>query len=305
VETANAQAFLIGVIFLSVGGYLVFDMQTDTAWTTYSSEDTDEYFDGDFWWTVEVTTDMEIGLQETYLGAEGQECIDSRDCKPIDVGSTMKILELPEEIEDRDEPIDCDSTKEKADIELCDIASAGSIADTLLTTGLGFLGLTVLLSLVGVFGYIPGRILKLLSSISSAVVFIGPILWYLMIPDLNADFSATEEKWGLAKGFYLTLLSAPLIFVGGRFFGEMEAFAYEEEEEDWDEEDESFFDDEEYSPFADYDETPRTDLSQSSRGVDVALQGVLDEEGYEWLEYPDESGEWYWRDHDTGEWVRY
>jgi hypothetical protein len=247
---------------------------------------------------------MEIGLQETYLGAEGQECIDSRDCKPIDVGSTMKILELPEEIEDRDEPIDCDSTKEKADIELCDIASAGSIADTLLTTGLGFLGLTVLLSFVGVFGYIPGRILKLLSSISSAVVFIGPILWYLMIPDLNADFSATEEKWGLAKGFYLTLLSAPLIFVGGRFFGGMEAFAYEEEE-DWDEEDESFFDNEEYTSFTDYGETPSFESSQSKARVDIELQGVLDDEGYEWLEYPDESGEWYWRDHDTGEWVRY
>jgi hypothetical protein len=84
----------------------------------------------------------------------------------------------------------------------------------------------------------------------------------------------------------------------------MEAFAYEEEE-DWDEEDESFFDNEEYTSFTDYGETPSFESSQSKARVDIELQGVLDDEGYEWLEYPDESGEWYWRDHDTGEWVRY
>ena len=194
--------------------------------------------------------------------------------------------------------------RDSNDISICEIDSAGSIADTIISTGLGFLGLTILLSLVGVFGYIPGGVLKLLSWVSSLILFTGPIVWYVLMPDMNADISATEERYKLSKGFYLTLLSSPLIFVGGRLTGEMEAFAYEEEE-DWDEEDESFFDDEEYSTFADYDETPRADLSQSNGGVDVALQGALDEEGYEWLEYPEESGEWYWRDQDTGEWVRY
>ena len=302
-ETVNLQAFLLGVIFLSVGGYLAFDMQDDITWMTYSSDDSEEYFDGDFWWTIEVTNENDYGLQEGIISANGQMC-DDRDCFPIEGNLEFEILDHPVLLEERGGPVDCDAAKEDNDISICEIDSAGSIADAIISTGLGFLGLTILLSVVGVFGYIPGGVLKLLSWVSSLILFTGPIVWYVLMPDMNADISATEERYKLSKGFYLTLLSSPLVFVGGRLIGEMEAFAYEEEE-DWDEEDESFFDDEEYSAFADYDETPRADLSQSSGGVDVALQGVLDEEGYEWLEYPEESGEWYWRDQDTGEWVRY
>lgn len=302
-ETVNVQAFLLGVIFLSVGGYLAFDMQDDITWMTYSSDDSEEYFDGDFWWTIEVTNENDYGLQEGIISANGQMC-DDRNCFPIEGSLEFEILDHPVLLEERGGPVDCDAAKEDNDISICEIDSAGSITDTIISIGLGFLGLTILLSLVGVFGYIPGGVLKLLSWVSSLILFTGPIVWYVLMPDMNADISATEERYKLSKGFYLTLLSSPLIFVGGQLTGEMEAFAYEEEE-DWDEEDESFFDDEEYSPFADYDETPRTDLSQSSGSVDVALQGVLDEEGYEWLEYPEESSEWYWRDQDTGEWVRY
>ena len=54
-ETINVKAFLLSVIFLAAGGYLAFDMQDDITWMTYSSDDNEEYFDGDFWWTMAVS----------------------------------------------------------------------------------------------------------------------------------------------------------------------------------------------------------------------------------------------------------
>ena len=302
-ETVNVQAFLLGVIFLSVGGYLAFDMQDDITWMTYSSDDSEEYFDGDFWWTMEVTNENDYGLQEGIISANGQMC-DDRNCFPIEGSLEFEILDHPVLLEERGGPVDCDAAKEDNDISICEIDSAGSIADTIISTGLGFLGLTILLSLVGVFGYIPGGVLKLLSWVSSLILFTGPIVWYVLMPDLNADISATEEKYKLSTGFYLTLLSSPLVFVAGRFFGDMEAFAYEEEE-DWDEEDDYFMSDDEYTSYSDtYDRSTKVDIANEG-SIDVNLQGALDEEGYEWLEHPQGSDEWYWRDQDSGEWVRY
>ena len=303
-ESVNLQAFLLGVIFLSVGGYLAFDMQTDTAWTTYSSDDKEEYFDGDFWWTVEVTNEMEIGLKEATISANGNMC-DERDCYPIDMGLEFEILDNPIALEERGNPVDCETTDEKYDVLLCESASAGSTSQTIISTALGCLGLTILLSVVGVFGYIPGSILKLLSSISSVVLFIGPIVWYVMSPDYNVDIGTGEEKYRVSKAFYLTLLSSPLVFMGGRFIGKIEAFAYEEDD-DWDEEDEEWHnEDDANSSYSESSyQTSDYDLANDD-SVDVNLQGVLDEEGYEWLEHPDGSDEWYWRDQDTGGWVRY
>jgi hypothetical protein len=33
--------------------------------------------------------------------------------------------------------------------------------------------------------------------------------------------------------------------------------------------------------------------------------GVLGDDGYEWIQYPAQSGTWYWRDQQTGQWVRH
>ena len=214
-ETVNVQAFLLGVIFLTAGGYLAFDMQDDTSWTTYSSDRSGEFSDGDFWYEYDVTIEMEIGLQDTTYSEKGEECSDSKWCDSIDVDLEFETMDNPFALEANGGPIDCETTKKEADIQICETASAGSKTHTLVNAGLGLLGLTVLLSVVGLFGYVPGKILKLISSISSIVIFTGPIIWYFLMPDLNADLSATENQWGLSKGFYLTLISSPLIFVGG------------------------------------------------------------------------------------------
>tara|TARA_B100000459_G_scaffold64577_1_gene35393 strand:- start:6653 stop:7624 length:972 start_codon:yes stop_codon:yes gene_type:complete len=303
VETINVKAFFLSVIFLAAGGYLAFDMQDDITWMTYSSDDTEEYFDGDFWWAVEVTNMNDYGLQEATISANGKMC-DDRDCYPIDMSSEFEILDHPILLEERGGPVDCDTTKEDDDILICEIASAGSSADAIISTGLGFLGLTLILSLVGVFGYIPGSVLKLLSLISSVILFSGPIVWYVLMPDMNADISATEERYRLSRGFFLTLLSSPLVFVAGRFCGTMEAFAYQEEE-DWDEEDDYFMNDDEYASYSDSYDRPIGSVIISKGSISIDLQGVLDEEGYEWVEHPEGSEEWYWRNQDTGEWVRH
>ena len=301
-ETVNVQAFLLGVIFLTAGGYLAFDMQDDTSWTTYSSDRSGEFSDGDFWYEYDVTIEMEIGLQDTTYSEKGEECSDSKWCDSIDVDLEFETMDNPFALEANGGPIDCETTKKEADIQICETASAGSKTHTLVNAGLGLLGLTVLLSVVGLFGYVPGKILKLISSISSIVIFTGPIIWYFLMPDLNADLSATENQWGLSKGFYLTLISSPLIFVGGRLYGEMEAYAFEEED-DWDEEDDYFINDDEYSTYSDAPSIPKAVRDAGS--VDINLEGVLDEEGYEWIEHPEGSDEWYWRDQDSGGWVRY
>lgn len=38
---------------------------------------------------------------------------------------------------------------------------------------------------------------------------------------------------------------------------------------------------------------------------DTSLQGVWGDDDYEWLEYPPGSDEWYWRDVDSGQWVKH
>jgi hypothetical protein len=38
---------------------------------------------------------------------------------------------------------------------------------------------------------------------------------------------------------------------------------------------------------------------------DSTLSGQWAEDGYEWLEHPENSGIWYWRDQQTGQWVKH
>jgi hypothetical protein len=154
-------------------------------------------------------------------------------------------------------------------------------------------------------GYLPGWVLKLFSSLAAIAIFVGPIAWFVMLPDLNSDMGPGDDKWGLANAFYLTLASAPVIFVGGFVFGSMEAFAFEEDD-DWDDDEQDYDEvDDEYSSFTTSMPPPvHTEYEQPGR-VDVNSQGVWGDDGYEWIEHPEGSEIWYWRDQDTGQWVRH
>jgi hypothetical protein len=124
-----------------------------------------------------------------------------------------------------------------------------------------------------------------------------------MLPDLNVGLEPNEQKWVLSHGFYLTLLSGPIIFFGGLSFGSMEAFALEEDD-DWEVDD---YDEvvKEFSTFSTSISHQDTLRLERQKKVDVNWQGVWGDDGYEWIEHPEGSDEWYWRDQETGQWVRH
>jgi hypothetical protein len=112
-----------------------------------------------------------------------------------------------------------------------------------------------------------------------------------------------EQKWVLSHAFYLTLLSGPIVFFGGSVFGSMEAFAFEEDD-DWDIDDYGGAS-EEFSTYSTPVLRQESFRPERSEQVDVNWQGVWGDDGYEWIEHPEGSEIWYWRDQDTGQWVRH
>jgi len=287
-----------------MGAYLAFDMLGSTSWTTYSH--TDKFVvEGEFGpVSYEQNTEMEIGLQEAALLYYYEECDEDERCFDLELDEEFDILVSPL----TDHTIDCKDTENAEEDDMCEVDSVGSTTHSIITGGLGMLGLTLLLACISVVGYAPGWIVRLLSSISGITIFIAPIVWFVMLPDLNSGLEPGEQKWRLAHAFYLTLLSGPVIFFGGLVFGSMEAFAldkYEEwDDDDYDDEDYDD-DDEEYSQISTSMSRKDSFRPERQEQVDVNWQGVWGDDGYEWIEHPEGSEIWYWRDQDTGQWVRH
>jgi hypothetical protein len=301
VEYSNIKPFAIGVVICSLGAFLAVEMLDSTSWTTHSSTDIvviDDEFDT---YTLDHTTEMEIGLHEATLVQIGEICFEDDQCLDYEDDSTFLILENPFLENDA---INCKTTKKAMEIEACDVESAGSTGHSIILGGLGLLAFTFVLACIGVMGYIPGWVLKLLNSLAAIAIFVGPIVWFVMLPDLNSEMGPGDDRWGLSNAFYLTLASAPVIFVGGFVFGNMEAFAFEEDD-DWDDEQDFAEDDDEYSALTTSMSRPVHTVSEQPGRVDVNSQGVWGDDGYEWIEHPEGSEIWYWRDQDTGQWVRH
>ncbi|MCH2434924.1 MAG: hypothetical protein MK197_01355 [Candidatus Poseidoniaceae archaeon] len=56
----------------------------------------------------------------------------------------------------------------------------------------------------------------------------------------------------------------------------------------------------------DYDETPVVAPAAVSTHPDASIVGgISPEDGHEYLEHPAGSGEWYYRNQETGEWLRW
>jgi hypothetical protein len=67
VEYSNIKPFVIGIVICSLGAFLAVEMLDSTSWTTYSSTDIvviDDVYDP---YTLDYTTEMEIGLHEATL----------------------------------------------------------------------------------------------------------------------------------------------------------------------------------------------------------------------------------------------
>ena len=300
VESTNIKQFFLGLVICSLSGFLAFDMLESTSWTSYyHTENT--VTEGEFGpVTFDSRTEMEFGLHEGVFIFNLEECDEDDRCYTLDVHEKDKILQITENLVEDSQPIDCENTEDLEQIKTCEVESAGSTSYWIIYGGLILLALTLFLAFIGVMGYIPGWIIKLLSSISGIIIFIGPIVWFVMSPDLNNGLEPNEQKWVLSHGFFLTLLSGPIVFFGGLAFGSMEAFALEEDQ-DWDVDDYEEAD-EEFSNLI-----SRQDSSTFERReqVDINWQGVWGDDGYEWIEHPEGSEIWYWRDQDTGQWVRH
>ena len=301
VQRTNVKQFVIGIVICSLGAFLAFDMLGSTSWTTYFHAEK-VATEGEFGpVTYDYDTEMEFGLHEAIFVYNLEECDENDRCYSLEVDEKYKILENP--MMEENQPIDCENTEELEEIKACETESAGSTGYWIIGVGLGLLTLTLFLACISVVGYIPGWIVKLLSSLSGIIIFVGPIVWYVMLPDLNSGLELNEQKWVLSHGFYLTLLSGPIIFFGGLVFGSMEAFTLEEDD-DWevDDYDEGI---EEFSTSSTSMLRQDSLRPERSEQVDVNWEGVWGDDGYEWIEHPRDSEIWYWRDQETGQWVRY
>ena len=282
-----------------MGAYLTFEMLGSTSWTTYSHSDkfvAEEEF-GPV--TYETDTEMGIGLREVTLFLYLEECDEDNRCYDVEFDEKYEITQNWEA--GGDLSFDCENTEDSEEIKMCDADSAGSTAHSIIIGGLGLLGLTLFLACISVVGYIQGWIVRLLNSVSGIIVLVGPIVWFVMLPDLNSGLESGEQKWRLAHAFYLSLLGGPIIFLGGWVFGSMEAFGLEKYE-DWDDDD---YDDDEYSQISQSMSQKENSRPQQQEEVDVNLQGAWGDDGYEWIEHPEGSEIWYWRDQETGQWVRH
>jgi hypothetical protein len=303
VESTNVKQFFLGVIICSLAGFLVFSMLESTSWTTYyHTENT--VTEGEFGpVTFDSKTEMEFGLNEAIFIFNLEECDEDDRCYTLEVDEKDKILDITLAIVEDSQPIDCENTEDLEQIKTCEVESAGSTSYWIICGGLILLALSLFLACISVIGYIPGWIIKLLSSISGVIIFIGPIVWFVMSPDLNNGLEPNEQKWVLSHAFYLTLLSGPIVFFGGSVFGSMEAFALEEDD-DWDIDDYGGAS-EEFSTYSTPVLRQESFRPERSEQVDVNWQGVWGDDGYEWIEHPEGSEIWYWRDQDTGQWVRH
>ena len=63
--------------------------------------------------------------------------------------------------------------------------------------------------------------------------------------------------------------------------------------------------DEEYSAISSSMSRQNNQKFERPLQVDVNWQGVWGDDGYEWIEHPEGSETWYWRDQETGQWVRH
>ena len=241
-ENYNLRPFFTGLVICGLGAILVIGMMSSTSWISYDSSDHEVVQEEFGVATLDYTTEMEIGLREINFDQRAEVCYvdedEHRACENFDESSTDPILEFASPFASETGSIDCVNPQGQEEKEKCEMESAGYTGHSIILGGLVTLALTFALACIGIFGYIPGWVLKLLGSLAAITILVGAVTWLVMSPDLNSDIGPGEDKWHLSYAFYLTLLGAPIIFVGGFVWGNMDDFASEYEEDDWADEEE-------------------------------------------------------------------
>ena len=242
---SNVKTFLIGFIFVAAGGTLFGFMLADESWMAaeYEPENKDYLV-----YKPGTTVRMESGIYGSEYMSEGGACVVEGDFPGAEVllcddWSIEESYSYGDNDENNAILKGCEAEKGDADglgvsEDPCDIIAAGDTTHWVFLGGIILVSLAIILAFIAIPGYIPGWIISLLMVFAVLTIATGAVVWLVMYPEVNDDIENPDEHFSPSYGFYLTLASTPLLFLGGIAWGGMEAYAlgnddWDEDEEEW------------------------------------------------------------------------
>ena len=239
---SNVKTFLIGFILVAAGGTLFGLMLADESWMVadYHPED-EEYVvyepgtafrmeSGIYGWGYMLEGESCL-VEGTFPGAEVIECGDLSEEESYSYGDNDENNSFRTGCENG--VPDAEST-----MKSCGVIAAGDIGHWIFLGGIILASLAIILAFIAIPGYIPGWIISLLMVLAVLSIAVGAVVWLVMYPEINSNTENLDEHFSPSYGFYLTLASTPLLFLGGIAWGGMDAYAlgnndYDEDEEEW------------------------------------------------------------------------
>jgi len=209
---ANGKVFIIGSVFSVLGAVLLLYMMHDTSWMVRDSSEgsTIERFEfGLYSSTLQYSEDN----QTVMAYGDDNEWV-SKNC---DASS---------------------NTNSTDDDKMCEVISAGETGHWILISGIALAVIALILAGIGISGYVPGWIPMLLNVLATLVIIVGSVIWLVQFPDLNENADVDDPRLSPSYGFYVSLVSTALFFLGGLAWGGVEAFNIETdddlgEEDEW------------------------------------------------------------------------
>ncbi|MDC0056409.1 hypothetical protein OAJ94_05100 [Deltaproteobacteria bacterium] len=242
---SNVKTFLIGFILVAAGGTMFGFMLADESWMVAEHGfENEEYLIYEPGTTIRV----ERGIYGWGHMIEGGFCLGEGTFSEVEVIqcedlSGEKTYNYGDNDENNAVLMGCEAEKEDTDglgvsEDPCDIIAAGDTAHWIFLGGIILASLAIILAFIGIQGYIPGWIISLLMVLAVLTIAIGAVIWLVMYPEINDNIENPDEHFSPSYGFYLTLASTPLLFLGGIAWGGMEAYAlgnddWDEDEEEW------------------------------------------------------------------------
>ncbi len=243
-QMTNKKAFVGGLVFTLLGATLLLYVMHDESWMTLSTplESTPEVESLGIDYR-NAGSGIKFGLYQIEVSAWGEVCRDS-ECQ--DLSNNREVVEyttLTEVCGENGDPSDF----EEAMCEITKVTEAGEAGDLghwLFISAICLSFIALILAAVGIPGYMHGWVPLLLNAISTLVIVAGAVVWLVAFPDLNtaSGIGEGDERFSPSYGFYLSIVSAPFIFIGGIVWGGIDGFNLEGGEDDWDDEDEDWQD---------------------------------------------------------------
>ena len=297
----NVSRFVTGLLLVGLGCGIVLFSMFDTAWKT-STVTCNDYGEIDY---VDAESSNEFGLLTFGVYDSGEVC-EGNECEKLGNTTISSYSDdWPDEICEQDDDLS---------EEMCSIKTAGSTGFWILMIGVILGIISIIFASLNLGGKAPAWISSISASLFSVATVVSPFAWFSMFPDVKEIYS---DPLGLSYSFFLNLLMAPLILVGGLVWNGMRL---EDSDDDWDsgwDDDSGYKDNFDINPYAAPTPAPETNnwgrrpsqqpvsAPPTSSWPQPNWYGQVADDGYEWLEHPTDSGTWYWRDKNTGEWIRH